>query len=113
MPFVVTEACILCKYTDCVVVCPMDCFFEGPNFLAINPNECIDCSVCVPECPVNAIIGATEIAPDQQHFVELNRKLSQESGWKRLTQQKPPMPEHAHWAEIKDKLDLLKTERPE
>src|SRR3546814_19628160 len=65
MPFVVTEACVQCKYTDCVVVCPMDCFFEGPNFLAINPDECIDCSVCVPECPVNAIIGATKIAPER------------------------------------------------
>ena len=107
MPFVVTEACIQCKYTDCVVVCPMDCFFEGPNFLAINPDECIDCSVCVPECPVNAIIGASEIAQEQQHFVALNQTLSKELGWKRITQQKPPMSDHAHWAKVKDKFSLL------
>tara|TARA_R110001599_G_scaffold64023_3_gene178670 strand:+ start:249064 stop:249333 length:270 start_codon:yes stop_codon:yes gene_type:complete len=86
----------------------MDCFYEGPNFLAINPDECIDCSVCVPECPVNAIIGATEIAPEQQHFVELNRSLSQDSGWKRITQQKQPLPDHAHWAEVKEKFSFLK-----
>ena len=107
MPFVVTEACIQCKYTDCVVVCPMDCFFEGPNFLAINPDECIDCSVCVPECPVNAIIGATEIAPEQQHFIALNRELSQHPDWKRISKQKKPLPEHEKWAQVSDKLPLL------
>lgn len=85
----------------------MDCFFEGPNFLAINPDECIDCSVCVPECPVNAIIGATEIAPEQQHFIALNRELSQHPDWKRISKQKEPMAEHEKWAQVKDKLPLL------
>lgn len=107
MPFVVTEACIQCKYTDCVVVCPMDCFFEGPNFLAINQDECIDCSVCVPECPVNAIVNAAEISPEQQHFVALNRELSTRPDWKRISQAKTPMPEHEKWAQVKDKLPLL------
>lgn len=87
----------------------MDCFFEGPNFLAINPDECIDCSVCVPECPVNAIIGAAEVPADQQHFIELNSRLSRHPDWKRIKQQKEPLPEHAKWAEVKDKLALLLT----
>ncbi|NYT44103.1 ferredoxin family protein [Alcaligenaceae bacterium] len=76
MPYVVTEACIQCKYTDCVSVCPMDCFMEGPNFLVIKPDECIDCSICVPECPVGAIVSDHDIPDDQAHFIELNRKLS-------------------------------------
>ncbi len=109
MPFVVTESCIQCKYTDCVAVCPMDCFFEGPNFLAINPDECIDCSVCVPECPVNAIIGATEIAEEQKHFIELNRVLSHHPDWKRIKHQKEPMPAHEKWASVANKLPLLLT----
>jgi ferredoxin len=108
MPFVVTEACIQCKYTDCVAVCPMDCFMEGPNFLVINPDECIDCSICVAECPVNAIVGEREIAPEQAHFIELNRRLSQHPDWRRITTQKPPLAEHAQWAGVKDKLALLK-----
>jgi ferredoxin len=107
MPFVVTESCIQCKYTDCVAVCPMDCFFEGPNFLAINPDECIDCSVCVPECPVGAIVGANELAPDQQHFAALNTTLASTPGWTRITRQKEPLPEHQQWANVKDKLHLL------
>lgn len=107
MPFVVTENCIQCKYTDCVSVCPMDCFLEGPNFLVINPDECIDCSMCVPECPVNAIVGANEVEPGQQHFIELNRDLSRDPAWKRITRQKSPLPEHEKWAGVKNKLGLL------
>ncbi|QAU35078.1 ferredoxin FdxA [Janthinobacterium sp. 17J80-10] len=108
MAFVVTEACIQCKYTDCVSVCPMDCFMEGPNFLVINPDECIDCSMCVPECPVNAIVGENEVAPDQQHFIALNRKLSQDPQWRRISRVKGPLPAHAQWREVKDKLHLLR-----
>lgn len=107
MPFVVTDSCIQCKYTDCVSVCPMDCFVEGPNFLVINPDECIDCSMCVPECPVNAIVGANEIAADQQHFIQLNRDLSLDPAWKRITRPKAPLPDHEKWAAVKDKLGLL------
>ena len=55
MTFVVTEACIKCKYTDCVEVCPVDCFYEGENMLVIDPDQCIDCGVCEPECPIDAI----------------------------------------------------------
>lgn len=107
MAFVVTESCIGCKYTDCVSVCPMDCFYEGPNFLVINPDECIDCSICVAECPVDAIVEQSEIAPDQAHFVQINRDLSRDPRWTRITRAKSPLPEHAARAKEKDKLHLL------
>nr|WP_297358011.1 ferredoxin FdxA [uncultured Caldimonas sp.] len=108
MAFVVTEACIQCKYTDCVEVCPMECFVEGPNFLAINPDECIDCSICVPQCPVNAIFPANEVPDDQVAFVELNRVLAQQAGWQRIRHARPPLPGHEQWAKVKDKRALLK-----
>ena len=78
MTHVVTESCIKCRYTDCVDVCPVDCFREGPNFLAIDPDECIDCAVCVAECPVNAIYAEEDVPGDQQHFTELNADLGEE-----------------------------------
>jgi ferredoxin len=108
MSFVVTESCIQCKYTDCVSVCPMNCFFEGPNFLAINPDECIDCSICVAECPVDAIVSDRDLKPEQRAFLELNRTLSQQAGWKRITERKAPLPDHEHWSHIKNKLAQLK-----
>ena len=110
MPFVVTEACIRCKYTDCVNVCPMDCFLEGPNFLVIDPSECIDCSVCVPECPVNAIVNAEEISDDQRSFVELNERLAKRPDWKPITRSKEPLTDHEAWAAVKSKLHLLQIE---
>ncbi|HSV52381.1 MAG TPA: ferredoxin FdxA [Burkholderiaceae bacterium] len=76
MAFVVTENCILCKYQDCVEVCPVDCFHEGPNFLVIDPAECIDCAVCEPECPANAIFQAEHLPADQAHFAALNAELA-------------------------------------
>ncbi|MGE4337821.1 MAG: ferredoxin FdxA [Pigmentiphaga sp.] len=109
MAFVVTESCIACKYTDCVSVCPMDCFYEGPNFLVINPDECIECSICVAECPINAIVEEHDIAPDQAHFVQLNRELSQDPRWGRISRSKSPLPGHEAWADVKDKLHLLET----
>ena len=74
MPYVVTEACIKCKYTDCVEVCPVDCFYEGENMLVINPDECIDCGVCEAECPAEAITPDTE--PSAEKWLELNRQYS-------------------------------------
>ena len=76
MTHVVLESCIRCKYTDCVDVCPVDCFREGPNFLTIDPDECIDCAVCIPECPVNAILPEEDVPTDQLHFIKLNAELS-------------------------------------
>ena len=72
MTFVVTEACIKCKLTDCVEVCPVDCFHEGPNFLVIDPEECIDCGACVPECPVEAIFPDDEVPDQWTEFIEKN-----------------------------------------
>ena len=77
MTYVVTESCIKCKYTDCVEVCPVDCFYEGPEFLVIDPDECIDCGLCVPECPIEAIYPDDELPPDQIEFIEINVKLSE------------------------------------
>ena len=78
MPFVVTENCIKCKYTDCVEVCPVDCFHEGPNFLVIDPDECIDCTLCEPECPINAIYPEDDVPAGQEQFVALNAELSKQ-----------------------------------
>lgn len=105
MTFVVTEACIKCKHTDCVEVCPVDCFHEGPNFLVIDPEECIDCTLCEPECPVEAIYADDELPEGQEEFLELNEKLAQK--WPVLTEQKPAPDDAEKWAEIKDKRALL------
>ncbi|MEE9351189.1 MAG: ferredoxin FdxA [Thiotrichaceae bacterium] len=76
MTFVVTENCIKCKYTDCVEVCPVDCFHEGPNFLVIDPEECIDCAICVPECPAEAIFDEIDLPEDQLGFIKINAELA-------------------------------------
>jgi ferredoxin len=106
MTFVVTEACIRCKYTDCVDVCPVDAFREGPNFLAIDPDDCIDCAVCVPECPVNAIYAEEDVPADQQAFIALNAELARE--WKPITRTKLALPDADEWAKIEAKLGELK-----
>jgi ferredoxin len=105
MTFVVTEACIRCKYTDCVDVCPVDAFREGPNFLAIDPDECIDCAVCVPECPVNAIYAEEDVPADQQAFIALNAELARE--WKPITRTKLALPDADEWSKIEAKLGEL------
>ena len=84
MTYIVTEACIKCKYTDCVEVCPVDCFYEGENMLVIHPDECIDCGVCEPECPAEAIVPDTEDGMEQ--WLELNTKFASE--WPNLTEKK-------------------------
>jgi ferredoxin len=103
MTFVVAEACIRCKYTDCVDVCPVDAFREGPNFLVIDPDDCIDCAVCVPECPVNAIYADEDVPPDQQDFTPLNAKLARV--WKPITRSKPALPDAETWRVITVKRD--------
>lgn len=107
MTFVVTESCIQCKYTVCVDVCPMNCFLEGANFLVINPEECIDCSMCAPECPVGAIVGDKEISEAQRHFIDINASLSKHPDWKPITKSTSALPNHAQWSSVKNKLHLL------
>ena len=105
MTHVVTDACIRCKYTDCVDVCPVDCFHEGPNFLAINPDECIDCAVCIPECPVGAIYAEEDVPEDQMHFIALNMELVKE--FPIITRSKGSLPDADEWKDTKDKLKHL------
>ncbi|HEX4509660.1 MAG TPA: ferredoxin FdxA [Burkholderiaceae bacterium] len=106
MTHVVTESCIRCKYTDCVDVCPVDCFREGPNFLTIDPDECIDCAVCIPECPVDAIKPEEDVPADQLAFIQLNADLAK--GWPSITKRKPALPDADDWKDVKDKLGELK-----
>lgn len=108
MTHVVTESCIRCKYTDCVDVCPVDCFREGPNFLIIDPDECIDCAVCVAECPVNAIYAEEDVPADQQEFININLELSQK--WPSITRSKGALPDADEWKDKQDKLQYLATE---
>ena len=105
MTFIVTESCIKCKYTDCVEVCPVDCFHEGPNMLVIDPEECIDCTLCEPECPVEAIYSEDEVPEGQEQFLQLNAELSRL--WPVLTQAKDPPPDADDWKDIPDKLQHL------
>jgi ferredoxin len=105
MTFVVTEACIKCKYTDCVEVCPVDCFHEGPNMLVIDPDECIDCTLCEPECPVEAIVSEDDLPEHQHQFLELNAELAKI--WPTLSERKDPPPDADEWKEVKDKLRYL------
>ena len=105
MTFVVTEACIRCKYTDCVDVCPVDAFCEGPNFLVIGPVACIDCAVCVPECPVSAIYAEEDVPGDQPDFTPLNAELA--LIWKPITKTKAALPDADEWSKVVAKRDEL------
>ena len=107
MTHVVSEACIKCKYTDCVDVCPVDCFREGPNMLVIDPDECIDCAVCIPECPVNAIYAEEDVPADQLAFIKLNVELARADGWKSITKRKAPLPDADDWKDVMPKIQLL------
>ncbi len=105
MTYVVTEACIKCKYTDCVEVCPVDCFHEGANMLVIDPEECIDCTLCVPECPVDAIYAEDDLPEDQGEFLELNAELAK--AWPVITEMKPAPTDAAEWEKVKNKRQHL------
>ncbi|MGN2241970.1 ferredoxin FdxA [Frateuria sp. GZRR33] len=105
MTHVVTENCINCKHTDCVEVCPVDAFHEGPNFLVINPDECIDCTLCVEECPVGAIYPELDIPVGQEGFLALNAELARE--WPVITTKVPAMEDAVRWDGVPDKLPLL------
>ncbi|EKD75850.1 MAG: hypothetical protein ACD_44C00008G0010 [uncultured bacterium] len=105
MTFVILESCIKCKYTDCVEVCPVDCFYEGPNMLVINPDECIDCALCETECPVNAICSEDDVPADQKEFIVLNAELSKK--WPNLNHKKSAPSDADQWKEVKNKKKYL------
>jgi len=105
MAYVVTDNCIKCKYTDCVEVCPVDCFHEGPNFLVIDPEECIDCTLCVPECPINAIYAEDDLPEDMMIFVDLNTELAAQ--WPVITEMKDAPKDAAEWEDKPNKLKYL------
>ena len=105
MTFVVTENCIKCKYTDCVDVCPVDCFHEGPNFLVIDPEECIDCTLCEPECPAEAIFSEDDLPDNQSEYLQINEELS--LVWPVISEKKDPLPDAEEWDGKTDKTPLL------
>ena len=105
MTFVVTEECIKCKLTDCVEVCPVDCFHEGPNMLVIDPDECIDCTLCEPECPVDAISSEDDVPENMQQFIELNADLSRV--WPVINEMKEAPEDSDEWRGKPNKLELL------
>ncbi len=105
MAYVVTESCIKCKYTDCVDVCPVDCFREGPNMLVIDPDECIDCTLCVPECPVEAIFAEDDVPDAQREFIAKNAELAKK--WHPIIERKSPPPDADEWKNVPDKKNLL------
>jgi ferredoxin len=105
MTYVVAENCIKCKFTDCVEVCPVDCFHEGPNFLVIDPEECIDCNLCVSECPAEAIFPEDDVPDNQRQFIALNAELSRL--WPTITEKKDAPPDANDWNGKPGKADLL------
>ena len=109
MTFVVGENCINCKHTDCVEVCPVDCFYEGPNFLVIHPDECIDCALCEPECPVNAIFSEDELPAGEKEFLVLNKELAEKwsAGGHNITKMKDAPADAKEWDKKPGKRALL------
>ena len=105
MTFLVGENCIKCKLTDCVEVCPVDCFYEGPNMLVIHPDECIDCALCEPECPVDAIFSEDEIPEGQEEFMDINAELAEV--WPNINEKKDAPPDEAEWRDVPDKRQYL------
>jgi len=104
MTYIVKDECIKCKLTDCVEVCPVDCFYEGENMLVINPDECIDCGVCEPECPINAIVADTSYEDeDKDKWLLLNKKFS--AIWPNITKKKEPIPKHKKYRDKKNKFE--------
>lgn len=106
MAYVVTESCIRCKYTDCASPCPVEgCFRAGPNFLVIDPETCIDCGLCIPECPAGAIYALADVPADQQAFIALNAELAKL--WPGISEAIDPLPDADKWIDVKGKLQYL------
>jgi len=106
MTYIVTDNCIMCKYTDCVDICPVDCFYEGPNFLVIHPDECIDCDDCVEACPADAIYKDDDLPEEKTEFLLLNEQLA--NIWPNITEQKDPLEDAEKWDGVEGKLKHLK-----
>jgi ferredoxin len=109
MTYVVAEPCVKCKYTDCVGVCPVDCFYEGENFLVINPDECIDCGACVPECPAQAIFSEDDLPEKWAEYKDLNARLA--GTWPGIKAKKDPLPDADEWKTVEPKRQHL-SEKP-
>ena len=90
MTYIVNDKCVNCRYTDCLEVCPVDCFYLGENSIVIHPDECIDCGVCEPECPAGAIVPDTTMNDGLQYWLDINTKYSKI--WPNITQKIDPMP---------------------
>ena len=105
MAYVVAEPCVNCKFTDCVSACPVDCFHEGENMLVIDPDECIDCGACVPECPVEAIFEESDLPEEWDAYIELNARLS--PSWPVIDEQKDPMDCADDFRDVDEKRALL------
>lgn len=110
MTYVVTDNCIQCKFTDCVEECPVDCFYEGPNFLVIHPDECIDCDACVEACPADAIFNEDDLPEDKQEFLALNEELAEI--WPQITDPKDPLPDAEARNGVEGKLAFLIKDAP-
>jgi ferredoxin len=111
MTYIVKDECIKCKLTDCVDVCPVDCFYEGENMLVINPDECIDCGVCEPECPIDAIVADTDYKDeDKDKWLLLNKKFS--AIWPNIIKKKEPMVNHEEFKDIKEKHKKYFSDKP-
>lgn len=105
MTYVVAEPCIKCKYGDCVPVCPVDAFHEGPNFMVIDPEECIDCSLCVDECPAGAIFAETKLPDVYTRYLTLNADLTK--AWPLIKDKPEPLADADDWVDTKDKFQYL------
>jgi ferredoxin len=108
MTYLVNDNCIKCKHTDCVEVCPVDCFYEGENMLVINPSECIDCGVCEPECPADAIIK--EDQDENGKWMAINEKYSEL--WPNITEKKDPPADYEEWDGVPNKYEQYFSEKP-
>jgi ferredoxin len=110
MAYIVAEPCINCKYTDCVAVCPVDCFYEGKNFLVIHPDECIDCGACVPECPTTAIFAQDDLPEKWQEWVQINAEKATQ--WPNINKKKDALPDADNWKTVENKKDKFDPNPP-